>query len=155
LSELMSAISTHPSLRMLEFDDIYDANVNARQTSSMKQDRTSALADMLLTNKGVDEILFDAYTFDQALWDKLVGPKVECNLYRKRFPALQKIQVPSTRAAIVAMTLARLASKPSLLWMVLSLNHDIICSYLDEHLTHDDSLSVPSRKRSRSLFSEG
>jgi hypothetical protein len=151
-SELMAAISTHPSLRMLKFQYIYGENLcDEPPSSSLKRDRTIALADMLLVNKGVDEIPFDEYTFDQALWGVLVVPRVECNLYRKWFPALQKIQVPSTRAAIVAMALARVASKPSLLWMVLSQNPDVLCSYLDESLTLDDSLSVLARKRSRSL----
>jgi hypothetical protein len=150
-TELMAAISSHPSLRMLKFERIYVKEVFQRPSLSMKRDRTNAVVDMLLANKGVDEIPFDDITFDQALWDARVAPIIECNLYRKRFPALQKIEVPSTRAAIVAMALSRVASKPSLLWMVLSQNPDVLCSYLDETLAHDDSLLVSPRKRSRSL----
>jgi hypothetical protein len=153
-SELMDAISTHPSLRMLKFERIHDDNEN-EPSSSMKRDRTIAVTGMLTANTQVDEIPFDDYSFDRFNWDKLVAPRLECNLYGKLFPALQKIQVPSTRAATVAMALVRVGSKPSLLWMVLSQNADVLCNYLDEHLTRDDSLSVVSRKRGHSLFSEG
>jgi hypothetical protein len=153
-NKLMAAISTHPSLRMLNFHYIYDGNTE-KPSLSMKRERTIAVADMLLVNMQVDEIPFDDYTFDRSNWDKLVAPRLECNLYGKRFPALQNTQVPSTRAATVAMALARVASKPSLLWMALSQNPDVLCSYLDETLTSDDSLSVPSRKHSCSFFSEG
>jgi hypothetical protein len=151
-SELMDAISTHPSLRVLKFERIYDENTE-EPSLSMKRDRTSAVADMLLVNKQVDEIPFDENTFDRSNWEKLVVPRLECNLYGKLFPVLQKIQVPSTRAATVATALASVASKPSLLWMVLSQNTDVLCNYLDKTLTHANSLSVPSGKRSRSLFS--
>jgi hypothetical protein len=135
-SELMAAISTHPSLRMLKLRSIRDENRH-EPSSYMKRDRTIAVAGMLLGNTQVDEMPFDHDTFDKLKWDKLVAPIIECNLYRKRFPALQKIQVPSTRAAIIAMALARVASKPWLLWMVISQNPDVLCNYLDEHLKRD------------------
>jgi hypothetical protein len=111
-SELMAALSTRPFLRMLKFEGIQDENRRV-PSSSMKRDRTIAVADTLLVNKQVDEMPFDGYTFDRSNWDALVAPRVECNLYRKRFPALQKIQVPSIRAAIVAMALTHVASKQS------------------------------------------
>jgi hypothetical protein len=69
---------------------------------------------MLLANQQVDEIPFDDHTFDQALWDVLVVLGLEYNLYRKRFVPLQKIGEPSTRAAVVARALARVATKASL-----------------------------------------
>jgi hypothetical protein len=153
-SELMAAISVHPSLRMLKFEDILDANGD-EPTLIMTRDRTNAVADMLKVNKQVDEMPFDDSTFDCYIWDKVVFPRLECNLYRKRLPALQKIQVPSTRAAIVTMALSSVASKPSLLWMILSQNADVLCSYLADFLTRNYALTVLSRKRSRSLFSEG
>jgi hypothetical protein len=114
----MAAISTHPSLRMLEFREIQDKNQND-SSSSMKGDRTIAVAEMLKVNTQVDEIPFDIIR-STSNRNKVIAPRVESNLYRKRFPALQKIQLPSTRTAIVAMALARVASKPSLLWMILS-----------------------------------
>jgi hypothetical protein len=74
--------------------------------------------------------------------------------YRKRFAALRKIEVLSGRASIVARALAHVAKKPSLLWLALSKNHDILYSYLDESLALDDAVKVPSRKRSRSSSSD-
>jgi hypothetical protein len=71
-----------------------------------------------------------------------VSPGLECNLYRKSFPSVQTIVEDSTRRA-----LAKFASKPHLVWMLLNQKHDIISSYLDS--AHDLN-SIPSRKRSRS-----
>jgi hypothetical protein len=62
------------------------------------------------------------------------------------------VSTPSNRAAVVARALARVGRKPSLVWMVLSQNNDVVCSYLDEAL--EDSVSVPSRKRCRSPFDD-
>jgi hypothetical protein len=142
--ELMAAISTHPSLRTLHFRDFVPS------TGSTKHDRTKAVADMLLVNKHIDAIPFCCeVSFDLDGWNALVAPRVECNLYRKRFVAIQKIEALSTRAAILTRALVRVEEKPSLVWMVLSHNHDIICSYLLKE-ARDISASVPLRKLSRS-----
>jgi hypothetical protein len=128
---------------------IFDTSVMAIRcpSSSEKRDRTKAVADMLLVNKRVDRIHFDSDTFDRDDWNACVAPVLDCNLYRDWIVAIQKIQDLSTRAAVVARALARVESKPSLVRMVLSHNHDVVCSYVDEAL--DDSVSVPSPKRRR------
>jgi hypothetical protein len=140
-SKLMAAISMHPTLRTLKFRDV-------SSSSSTNRDRTKQIANMLLVNKHIDEIPFSV-SFDRDDWNALVAPCLECNLYRKRFDVIPKIQEPSTRAAIVARALARVEKKPSLVWMVLSQNHDVVCSYQGEAL-REDSVSIPSRKRRRS-----
>jgi hypothetical protein len=143
--ELMAAISTHPSLRTLIFENIRDDPFSA----SGSRERTDDVADMMLVNKQLEEIRFDNLAFmsprfrpgppfDQTLLDSLVFPRLECNLYRKRFAALQKIEVSSTRAAIMATALVRVTRKPSLLWMALSQNRDIICSHLEDASTRDN-----------------
>jgi hypothetical protein len=130
-NELMAAISTHPTLRTLQFRGIYSVEGRG-SSSSEKRARTKAVADMLLVNKHVDEIPFCSdMSFGCDDWNALVDPILECNLYRKRFVAIQKIQEPSVRAAVVAQALARVEKKPSLVWMVLSHIHDIVCSYQD------------------------
>jgi hypothetical protein len=144
-SKLMAAISTHPTLRVLKFR--YIRNLDGESLNT-KRDRTTAIANMLLVNKHIDEIPFSV-SCDLDDWNALVAPRVECNLYRKLFVKIQKIEDPSTRAAVVARALARVESKPSLIWMVLCHNHDVVCSYLDE-ACDDSSVSVPSRKRQRS-----
>jgi hypothetical protein len=138
-SELMAAISTHPTLRTLNFQCTRDFS------EDNKRDRTKAVADMLLVNTRVDRIHFDSVTFDRDDWNAFVTPRLDCNLHREWFVAIQKIQDPSTRAAVVARALARVERKPWLVWMVLSQSHDIVCSYL-----RDDSILVPSHKRRRS-----
>jgi hypothetical protein len=148
-SELMEAISMHSSLRTLNFFSILDEDGftspfsildEAGFTSpSVQRDRTKAVAVMLLKNQQIDEIPIDRFTFDQVLWNMLVAPRVECNLYRKRFAPLQTTQEPSIRAAVVARTLARVARKPWLTWMVVSQNRDVLCNYMDENLSRDDN----------------
>jgi hypothetical protein len=139
-SELMAAISTHPTLRTLKFRDV-------SSRLSTNRDRTKEIANMLLVNKHIDEIPFSV-SFDRDDWNALVAPRLECNRYREWFAAIQKIVDPPTRAGIVARALARVEKKPSLVWMILSQNHDVVCSYQGE--ARADSLSVPSRKRRRS-----
>jgi hypothetical protein len=128
-SELMAAISTHLTLRTLNFRGIHDVDYLS-PSSSTKRERTKSVADMLLFNKHIDEIPFDSDTFDCNAWNAFVAPRLDCNLYREWFVAIQKIQDPSTRTAVVARALARVERKPWLLWMILSQNHDIVCSYL-------------------------
>jgi hypothetical protein len=106
--------------------------------TSVKGNRTEVVADMMLVSKRFDGIPFCVYTFDYSLWDSPVAPRIECNLYRKRLRVLEKIEVPSTRAAFMARALAHLAKKPSLLYMALFQNRDIICDYLGEAFTRDD-----------------
>jgi hypothetical protein len=64
------------------------------------------------------EICFDEETFDRSVWDALVAPRLEWNLYRVR--PMQNIGAVSTRGAVMAQALVGVASKPSLAWMLLS-----------------------------------
>jgi hypothetical protein len=135
-TDLLVAISRHPALRTLDFSSIDGERRPASSFTS--RDRTKSVANMLLVNTQVDEMVSDddsmsGYcTFDRDDWEALVAPKLEFNLFRKRFGALQKIEVPSTRAAIFARALARVETKPSVAWMALSFSQDIICSYQNE-----------------------
>jgi hypothetical protein len=133
-TELLEAISLHPSMRSLDFKTF------------------SHLKDMLSVNERVEAVTFHVNTFDKDDWDTYVLPRLECNTYRKRFLSIQKIGEASTRAAVLARTLAQFASKPHLVWMLMNQNHDILSSYLDS--SHDLNLISP-RKRSRSPSSDG
>jgi hypothetical protein len=148
--KLMSAIAEHPSLRTLVFDEIHDENEDIFLN---RHDSIHALAGMLTKNEQVDEVQVED-EFDSDVWNAVVVPRLEINLYRKRFRAIQAIGLEKTRAAIVTRALARIAladlkSESSLIFMVLSQNCDVFCSYLDNILTRDNHMSVPSRKRSR------
>jgi hypothetical protein len=148
----MAAISTHPSLRTITFRHIYNLD-GGSSSASTKRDRTTTIANILLVNKHIDEIpFFCEVSFDRDNWNALVAPRVECNLYRKhrkRISPIQKIEALSTRAAIVAQALVRVEKNPSLVWSVISQNHDVVCSYLLNE-GRDVSASDPSRNRSRS-----
>jgi hypothetical protein len=149
-SELMAAISTHPTLRTLNFRGIHNRDDRVYSNSSEKRDRTNAIENMLLVNKHIDEIPFCCeVSFDRNDWDALVAPRVECNLHRKRLSPIPKIKTLSTRAAVVGRALVRVEKKPSLIWMVISQNYDVICNYLLNE-ARNVSASVPSRRRSRS-----
>jgi hypothetical protein len=156
---LVGAIAKHPSLLTLSFKDINDddedANENENESWFLKRHdpMMHSLAGMLTENEQVDDIQVDN-SFDPDVWDAVVAPRLEINLYRKRFRAIQAIGLEKTRAAIVARALARIAlsdvkSESSLIFMVLSQNCDVCCSFLDGILTRDNHISVPSRNRSR------
>jgi hypothetical protein len=144
--KLMGAIAEHPSLRNICFSaDIFDEN---EDMFLIRHDPIHALADMLADNEQVDGIQVDhgCYSFDRDVWDTVVAPSLHCNLYRKRFHAIQALGLEKTRAVVVARALAHIAlvnvkSESSLIFMVLSQNVDI--------LTRDNHISIPSRKRSR------
>jgi hypothetical protein len=129
--ELLSAISKHSSLRTLDFTRISISTMNGT-------DATKAVAKMLSDNKQLEEIRFrdddddddDDSPFDPTAWDKLVTPRLECNVYRKRFHAIQEIRPLFTRAAVLASALVHVSNKPSPVFMLLRQNIDILSSYL-------------------------
>ncbi len=123
----MEQDSEHPTHRTLDFREIANGV-------------PSSVADMLRVNKRVDRIHFYPDTSDRNCWNAFIVPIIDC----KCLVAIEKIQDPSTRAAVVALALARVERKPWLVWMVLSQNHDVVYSYLGE-ARDDSSVSVPSR----------
>jgi hypothetical protein len=143
-TELLDAISLHPSLRSLDLKiDTTMLQIDPKK----RREVTKAVADMLSVNERVEEMRFDIGMFDIDDWNTHVSPKLECNKYRKLFPSIQTIEEASTRASVLVRALAKFASKPHLVWMLLNQNHDILSSYLD---TAHDRNSILSRKRSRS-----
>jgi hypothetical protein len=123
-TELLKAISLHPSLWSLDLR-------SSRRNAKKKRDFTKAVADMLSVNDRVEVMSFDDDTFDKGDWDAFVVPRLECNLYRKHFPSIHKVEEASTRAAVLGRALAKFASKPHLVLMLLNQNHDIVSCYLD------------------------
>jgi hypothetical protein len=107
--KLLRAISAHPSLRMLDLTDIF-FDMDAT-------DATKEVAKMLSDNYQLEEIRIDEddddSPFDSMAWDSFVIPRLECNVYRKWFPAIQNIRSPSTRAAVMARALSHANDKPS------------------------------------------
>jgi hypothetical protein len=145
-NKLLEAIYLHPSLRSLDLPRW------GRSDAKEKRDFTKAVADMLTVNKRIEVISFHEKTFDEDDWNKNVSPRLERNLYRMRFPSYQKIEEASTRAAVLARALAKFASKPHLVLMLLNQNHDIVSSYLDYA---NDLHPIPPRKCSHSPSLDG
>jgi hypothetical protein len=126
--EIVEEFKLHSTLKKVAFPKF--AGDCGPLTLQLKRDITKAVANMLSVNQQIEEIPFDDRTFDRELWDVIVIPRLDCNLYRERFLPLQKIKEQSTRAALVAKALARVESKPWLVSMLLSHNRDILSSYL-------------------------
>jgi hypothetical protein len=141
-TELLKAISLHPSLCSLDLRC-------PRSDPKKRRGFTKAVADMLSVNERIEVMRLHYDAFDKDDWNMCVVPRLECNLYRERFPSIQTIEETSTRAAVLARSLSNFSSKPHLVWMLLKQNHDIVSSYLDS--AHDLNL-IPSRKRSRSPY---
>jgi hypothetical protein len=144
-TELLKAISLHPSLCSLDLRC-------PRSDAKERQNSTKAVADMLSVNERIDVMSFHRPSFDKDDWNMYVVPRLECNVYRKRFPSIHKIGEASTRAAVLARALEKFSSKPHLVWMLLNQNLDIVSRYLD---AAHDQISIPSRKRSRSNSLDG
>jgi hypothetical protein len=138
--KLMGAIAEHPSLQTLSFENIVEDREDHEDESLLfeRHEPIHALAGMLAKNEQVDRIQVED-PLDEDVWNAVVVPRLEINLYRKRLLAIQKIQNPATRAAVTARALARLENKPSLQFMLLSQNEDIVFSYLAEALTRIDN----------------
>jgi hypothetical protein len=150
ITELLESISLHPSLRSLDFEmqHFFIGGTDLKK----RREFTKAVTDMLSVNERVQVMSFCGNTFDEEDWDAFVAPRLECNLYREQFLWIRTIEEASTRAAVLARTLAKFSSKPHLLWMLLNQNRDILSSYLDS--AHDQT-SIPSRKRGRSPSLDG
>jgi hypothetical protein len=132
-TNLVRAISKHPTLRTLTFENICDDNEDG---FFERRDRINALADILSENEQIEDIQFvDANSYDRLVWNELVVPRSEYNRYRKQFVPIQKIHNPKTRAAVMTRAMAHVKNKPSLLYMLLSDNRDIVSSYLSEAFT--------------------
>jgi hypothetical protein len=142
-TELLEVISLHPSLRSLNL------KIDHTYIRYLKKQRecTKAVADMLSVNDRVDVMSYDSNTFHKSDWDAFVAPRIDCNLYRKRFLSILKIEEASTRASVLARALAKFSSKPHLVWMLLNQNRDVVSNYLD---SSHDPVSIPLRKRSPS-----
>jgi hypothetical protein len=93
----------------------------------------------------VDEIeaedSLDRDFWNTDVWGAVVVPRLEINSYRNRLLSIQKIHNPATRAAVTARALVHLENKPSLQFMLLSQNEDMISCYLCEALTRNDEAS--------------
>jgi hypothetical protein len=120
--QLLRAITSHPSLRTLAFVGIR-APV---EEDEARRCRTEAVAKMIFVNQQVEKIKTDQTTFCHKDWVSNVAPRIEYNKYRTRFLNIQKTRMSSTREALFGQALAHLQMKPSLIWMLLSMNHDII-----------------------------
>jgi hypothetical protein len=123
--KVLRAISTHPSLCTV---DLAYTSIDMDATEA-----TKAVAEMLSVNEQLEEIRIEdriRYSFDSSVRVKLVIPRLEYNIYRKRFRAVQEIRVPSTRAAVLASALAHVSSKPSPVFMLFRENVDILSIYL-------------------------
>lgn len=127
--ELVHAVSQHPSLCALGLPGIYFEHEGSNLLDR-KRDRTNAIIDMLAVNDQLEEICTNGHsTCDWRLWGSSVTPKLECNIYRKRFAKVSNTMLGSTRAARMGRVLTSVSSKPSLMWLLLSMNPDCVVTY--------------------------
>jgi hypothetical protein len=85
---------------------------------------------MLLVKTQVEDIKFYDSGYDRSIWDTGVEPRLEYNLYRKRFSAIQKVGDTSTRDAILRASMGHVGTLLSLLYMLLCDNRDTVVSLL-------------------------
>jgi hypothetical protein len=118
---------------------------------------TKAVTEMLSVNTQLEGICIENDTsyssspFDSLAWDALVTPRLECNVYRMRFAAIQEIRPLSTRPAVLASALAHVSNKPSPAFMLSRENGDILASYS----CVESQSATSSRKRNHLPSSDG
>jgi hypothetical protein len=150
-SELIKAVSSHPSLRTLNLSirpEMSDFDLeDLDEVVEAGRHRTNAVSEMLLLNKKVETMSCDLDTYDLTDWDARVVPRLDCNRYRSRFLAIQQIGNDiQKRAAVLAEAMACVSAKPWLLMTILFQNQDAIASFVAEKPV----LTAP-RKRSHSF----
>jgi hypothetical protein len=122
--QLFQALASHPSLKALHVS----VRDQRRNDQDAKRLRTRAVAELLSVNQTLQEMEFDAATYHHADWLAHVAPRLECNRYQARFHAIRRMGV--LRAALLGAAMGRVATKPSLLWMLLLQNQDVVASRL-------------------------
>jgi hypothetical protein len=142
--KVLRAISTHSSLCTLDLTNI-DHDMDVTEASE-------EVAKVLSVNSQLEEIRMNNDVHDSSAWAALVTPRLECNVYRKRFAAIQEIRPLSTRAAVLTSALAHVSNRPSPAYMLLRLNGDILSSY---PLWVESQIATSSEKRSRSPSLDG
>lgn len=123
--ELFDSIAVHPSLRTL--------NILARNGGD-RLDRTLAVADMVSRNQMIEVIDSNAHSLDHSEegYGRLIAPHLECNILRKRLVAIHHdIQDDAIRAGVLEKAFHHIdTTSPSLLYMSLTTNSDVISNYL-------------------------
>jgi hypothetical protein len=139
---VLQAISTHPTLRKLDLSFFGEVDPVDASHKESKRLQTQDVADMLSVNKQVEDIQFHDNAYDRSTWDTDVAPRLEYNIYRKRFPAIQRVGDTSTRAAILGAAMDRVRTRPSLLYMLLCDNHDTVVSHLPSSTPSDNNATI-------------
>ena len=104
------------------------------------------VGELLSSNSQIDTLKISGPCFDRELWDLLVRPHLNCNLFRKRCKAIQNIAGRgSFRAGVLAEGLVKVNDDPAIIWMLLSMNQDFIAESLYTALRHDGL--APRKKR--------
>jgi hypothetical protein len=136
-SVLCESLRVHPTMTTLILNDTHPNRRRTRwntMSAQQKAKRTLAIASILQQNTILHTIGLSANGFDAGCFNELVQPRLEANLYRPRILAMKKtITTGNERLFLLrknilgrALSLHSVRSKPSVVWMFLSHNVDII-----------------------------
>jgi hypothetical protein len=149
---LVSSIASHRRLRELNFSSIRATREGSSFLSDAdRHQRTQSVKEMLSVNITLDTMFFDPLIYDHVCWERSIRPKLMHNRFRKRSVSIQNIESASLRASVLGAGLFSVRKQPSLLWLLLSMNRDIVAERLLTRKQESSSLDTSlARGRKRS-----
>lgn len=125
-SQLTAALAYHPGIQELHLAvQSYCPSIPVHE--SIEQDkmmRTKFILDLLTINPNIEIVIFDRETYHLDYWETYVAPRLEHNIYRKRFRALQNsIALERGREALIPQIWKRIQHNPSLVYTLLMENY--------------------------------
>ena len=143
--DLMEKLSTHPNLRSLElpaFQDPDDLITNDVSTvDRTRKERTMDIISLVSINTRIERIEVKENCYDDEIWSRRVVPRLECNRFRSRLNSFHSGSVVRDEAVLGA-AIASIATKPSLVWMLLAQSQDTVSSSLGRFLAMHQSAEL-------------
>lgn len=131
----MKALAHHRTLRTLNFvlllESLHFGLLPGWVSGEGRISRTKAVVNVLSTNRVLENIHFCDTMYEPRLWNTEVSPRLDCNRYRKHFRAFQQLE-HHDRASLIGKVLGRINHNPSVTFMMLFMNKDVLAEFLSD-----------------------
>ena len=122
---ICQALAYHPTMKRIQTESAWEPmgylfSVTLPMKSIMI--RLETVVEMLQTNTEIESIDLDVNANVSPLWQDVIVPLLQQNVYRKRFRALSKSEPESYRRALLAKALAKVSRDPQQLRIGLASN---------------------------------
>lgn len=127
---ILQAIQYHPSLLKMKVTMTEDRRQGFDRAHNTHV--SHHVREFLAINHHIEQVELPQELIDQEVWDAIVTPCLECNIFRKRLSAVFPPNGSRRRrAALLEAVLQRLRDNhPSAMWLFLQSNQDIVAERL-------------------------